>query len=120
MSSRRRNSIRLPHFDYTTPGAYFVTVCAFRRQNLFGYIGSDGMHLNETGQMIQSVWNGLIRYDGVETDEFVVMPDHVHGIIMLNQKTVGAGPCACPQHHDMNGQPQGVAPTVFSLPDIVH
>ncbi len=58
------------------------------------------------------IWEELSsHYQGVETDAFVVMPNHVHGIIVL----VGAGPRACPAH---NGQPRGVAPTK-GLPDLV-
>jgi len=71
------------------------------------------MRLSDAGQMVQVVWKELtLRYPGVETDAFVIMPNHVHGIIIL----VGAGPCACP---DTIGQPQGVAPT-RGLPDVVH
>ena len=71
------------------------------------------MILNDAGQMVQAVWDEIPgNYDGVETDVFVIMPNHVHGIVVI----VGAGPCACPNH----GQPRGVAPTVLSLPDVVH
>ena len=86
------------------------------------------MVLNGARRMVQTVWNEMHEnYPGVETDEFVLMPHHIHGIVVL----VGAGPCACPdigpcacpdtgQPRD-DGQPQGVAPTVtLSLPDIVH
>ena len=55
------------------------------------------------------------HFHHVELDEFVIMPNHVHGIIVLN---VGAGPCACPDSY--TGQPQGVAPTKLSLSDVVH
>jgi putative transposase len=62
--------------------------------------------------MIESVWNEMSAfYPGVGTDEFVVMPNHVHGIVIL----VGAAPRGRPE----SGQPQGVAPTL-SLPDVVH
>ena len=84
------------------------------------------MRLNEAGQMVHNIWNDLpVRYPDIETDEFVVMPNHVHGIIVI----VGAGPCACPGIHarpesctaqPQTGQPQGVAPTTLSLPDTVH
>ncbi len=63
--------------------------------------------------MIQSVWVDMaVHYPGVETDTFVVMPNHIHGIIFL----VGAGPRACPND---TGQPQGVAPTM-PITDIIH
>jgi REP element-mobilizing transposase RayT len=63
--------------------------------------------------MIQSRWVDMATYyPGVETDTFIVMPNHIHGIVLL----VGAGSRACPTDA---GQPQGVAPTM-SLPDIIH
>ena len=76
------------------------------------------MVLNDAGIMIQTVWQEIPNhYPGVNVDAFVVMPNHIHGIIIL----VGAGPCACPNSGPCAGpgQPQGVAPTL-SLPDVVH
>ena len=79
------------------------------------------MLLNDVGRMIQSVWDELPQhYPGVEVDAFIIMPNHIHGIIEL---TVGAGPCACPEsgQPQIQGQPRGVAPTAaISLPDVVH
>ena len=117
-----RRSIRLKDYDYSQTGFYFVTICTQNRKSLFGEILDGEMRLNDAGQMIQSVWNELPQhYTGVEVDEFVVMPNHVHGIIILN---VGAGPSACPDNMQpelqaRKGQPRGVAPTL-SLPDLVH
>lgn len=109
-----RRSIRLKDYDYSQTGAYFVTICARNREYLFGKIVEGKMQLNKTGEMIQKMWIELPRnYPGVEIDAFIVMPNHIHGIIVLTG--VGAGPCACPN----GGQPQGVAPTI-SLPDVVH
>jgi REP element-mobilizing transposase RayT len=110
----RRRSIRLRHYDYAQAGAYFVTVCTQNRECLFGKIVDRTMVLSDAGKMIQMVWNKLpIHYDGVDIDQFIVMPNHVHGILVL----VGAGPRACPDLK--TGRPQGVAPTI-SLPDVMH
>ena len=88
-----RRSIRLRGYDYSRPGAYFVTTCTQNRECLFGKIVGGEMVLNDAGRMINIVWNEIQEnYPGVETDEFVVMPNHIHGIIVL----VGAGPRACP------------------------
>ena len=112
--SHRRRSIRLRHYDYTQPGAYFVTVCTQHRECVFGEIVDGKMRLNDIGRMIYHVWCELPQYyAGINIDEFVVMPNHFHGIIMI----VGAGPRARP--HADAGQPRGVAPTM-SLPDVVH
>jgi putative transposase len=111
-----RRSIRLPAYDYAQPGAYFVTVCTQNRECVFGQVVEGQMIVSDPGQMVESVWRQLPRYHGVDVDAFAVMPNHVHGIIVLvGAGPVGAGPRACP---DM-GRPQEVAPTM-SLPDVVH
>jgi putative transposase len=102
-----RRSIRRKGYDYARPGAYFVTICAQGSECLFGQIVSGQMHMNDVGQMVHEAWHAMPRhYAGIEVDVFVVMPNHVHGIIRL----VGAGPRARPG----GGQPQGVAPTTPS------
>ena len=114
-----RRSTRLQGYDYSQAGAYFVTICTQDRECLFGGIIAGEMRLNDAGHMVYRIWNDLsVKYLGIETDEFVVMPNHVHGIIVI----VGAGPCACPGIHarpesctaqPQTGQPQGVAPTII-------
>jgi len=98
----RRRTIRLKGYDYTRAGAYFVTVCVQGRERLFGEIVDGEMRLNEAGRMVQSVWDeSPVHYPGVEVDAFVVMPNHVHGIVVLTGDVgVGAGP-------DDTGQPRG-------------
>jgi putative transposase len=87
-----RRSIRLKGYDYTEPGAYFVTICTSKREHLFGHIQDEKMHLNRYGEVIQFNWNNLPKiYPHVQLDEFVIMPDHIHGIIILKNDPVGAG-----------------------------
>jgi REP-associated tyrosine transposase len=88
-----RRSIRLRDYDYSQGGAYFVTICAWQRECLFGEIVAGEMQLNETGRIICAAWNDLPNhYKYVELDEFVAMPNHVHGIIVLSDVNhVGAG-----------------------------
>ena len=86
----RRRSIRLRGYDYSLGGAYIVTATAQGRACLFGEVVGEQMRLNEAGGMLQEVWWGLSqRFPGVEVGSFVVMPNHVHGIIVL-QEPVGA------------------------------
>ena len=89
-----RQSIRLKGYDYSQAGAYFVTICTQDRECLLGDIVDGEMRLNDVGQMVQDVWNDLpARYPDVETDGFVVMPNHVHGIIVIvGAPLVGALP----------------------------
>jgi REP element-mobilizing transposase RayT len=85
-----RRSIRLQGYDYTQAGAYFVTMGTQYRQCLFGAIVDGAMVLNEAGQMIQTVWDEIpVYYPGVDIDEFVVMPDHIHGIVVIAEYDVG-------------------------------
>ncbi len=114
-----RRSIRLKGYDYHQTGAYFVTICTHKKKCMLGDVEDGRMVLNEVGQMVQRTWIELpVHYIGVNIDEFIIMPNHLHGIIILN---VGAGPRACPQDEETKGQPQGVAPTkTLSLPDVVY
>ncbi len=85
-----RRSIRLRGYDYDQAGAYFVTITAQGRACLFGEVVGEQMRLNEAGGMLQEVWRGLSqRFPDVEVGSFVVMPNHVHGIIALHEP-VGA------------------------------
>jgi REP element-mobilizing transposase RayT len=88
-----RRTIRLRDYDYSSPGAYFVTICTKRRENLFGEIIHGNMRLSEAGEIIQAVWDALPkRYPSIALDISVIMPNHVHGIIVLTDATdVGAG-----------------------------
>lgn len=132
----KRKSLRLPEYDYAQEGAYFVTVCTKQKACLFGEIVGEKMALNDAGMMVEDIWDAIPKqYPGIETDEFVVMPNHVHGIIVITDSTVGATPCGCPNvagtQRDRqenvpvreHGQARGPAPTnklSLSLPDVVH
>ncbi|MXY43808.1 MAG: transposase [Dehalococcoidia bacterium] len=77
--------MRLKAYDYSKAGAYFVTVVAQDRLCLFGDVIEDEMHVNRAGAMVSEVWRQLpSRFPTIELDAFVVMPNHVHGIVVLN------------------------------------
>jgi len=81
----RRRSLRLRDFDYTQASAYFVTVCTHRRECLLGEITNGKMLLHDPGRIVQATWQALPQhYPNVCLDAFVVMPNHVHGIIILS------------------------------------
>ncbi len=81
-----RRSIRLDHYDYSQEGYYFITLCVQDRACLFGEISEDKMALNPAGKMIHKNWNELPkRFLNLKMDECVVMPNHLHGIVKLNQ-----------------------------------
>ena len=82
-----RSSARLKTFDYASNAAYFITVCANVRTNVFGEIVAGEMRLNDAGKMVLEEWNQLPKRFPIQLDEFIVMPDHIHGILLF----VGAG-----------------------------
>jgi putative transposase len=88
---QRRRSMRLQGRDYAEPGAYFVTICTAGRACILGRIVDGDMALSDAGQVVQTVWNGLpTSHPGARIDLFVVMPNHVHGILWLEPDRVGA------------------------------
>ncbi len=87
-----RRSIRLKGYNYSTPGAYFITLCTHQRQCLFGDIVDGEMRLNTLGNIARSHWQNLSRHHPhLQLDEFVIMPNHVHGILVISDTPVGAG-----------------------------
>jgi len=87
-----RRSIRLQNYDYTQVGAYFVTINTFQRECLFGEILNGEMMLSDYGKMVEEFWNEIPNHFlHVETDAFTVMPNHIHGIIVIAQTVSPAG-----------------------------
>src|SRR5947209_17802189 len=79
-----RRSLRLPRYDYRQPGAYFVTICVSFRQCLLGSMVNETVRLSEAGKHVAAAWTELPeRFPGIDLDTWVVMPNHVHGIILL-------------------------------------
>ncbi|MBL7994462.1 transposase [bacterium] len=88
-----RRSIRIKGYDYSRPGAYFITICTQHRNRVFGQIMDGNMVLNELGRIVEYTWNDLVNHiDHIKLDSFVVMPNHVHGIIVIINDIVGAVP----------------------------
>ena len=86
-----RRSIRIPKYDYSRTGTFFLTICAFERQCLFGEIIDDRMYLNDLGRIVEQEWNksAQIRSE-INLDEFIVMPNHLHGMVSIEKEFVGA------------------------------
>ncbi len=80
-----RRSIRLPGYNYSQPGAYFVTICTHNRACLFGEIVNGKMIVNSMGQVATSCWEEIpAHHPYITQDAFVIMPNHVHGILYIN------------------------------------
>ncbi|MBI3810731.1 MAG: transposase [Nitrospirae bacterium] len=104
-----RRSVRLKAHDYSLAGAYFVTICTQNRECVFGEIQKAEMILNNAGRMVQNVWDELpVRYPGVQIDSFIIMPNHIHGIILLTGSTQRRGESRIrPNQGDHKDRPYG-------------
>ncbi len=92
LDRHHRRSIRLPGYDYSQPGAYFVTIVTQAREALFGEVVEGQMLLSTYGEIVQGEWlrTSQIRRE-IEQDEFIVMPNHLHGIVVIREgEPVGA------------------------------
>jgi REP element-mobilizing transposase RayT len=88
-----RRSIRLRGYEYTQSGAYFVTICIHQRECLLGDVINGDMVRNKCGDIVQECWNELpAHFPKMGLDTFVVMPNHVHGIILLRGGAASSAP----------------------------
>ncbi|MFA6458282.1 MAG: transposase [Patescibacteria group bacterium] len=88
----RIKSTRLRNWDYSADGYYFITICTKNRENFLGEICNKKMFLSPIGKIVQKYWQEIPQhFPNTKLDEFVVMPNHVHGILIIdnwNDKTV--------------------------------
>lgn len=114
-----RRSIRLRHYDYRAPGSYFVTICTYQRLCLFGDVVNGKMRLNAFGEAVNDCWQAIPQhFSQVSGDAFVVMPNHVHGIVVISGGMVGEGRAMpCPDRDDRIRE--FGKPIAGSLPTIV-
>lgn len=114
MTKRKRKSIRVPGYDYTNPGDYFVTIVTYQRLPIFGEVLKEEVLLNDLGKIAQAEWFKTARlreYVEVYEGEFVVMPNHIHGIIhIVDQTPVGAQRRCAPTNepHKINVSPHSL------------
>ncbi len=115
-NQHHRRSIRLNSYDYSEAGAYFITICTHERRSLFGRIVDGQMELNAFGEIAREEWtkSAEIRRE-IVLDRFVVMPNHVHGIVFILEpennkggRPSGEGDCQSPLPQDH--QPRGPSP----------
>ena len=117
IENHNRKSIRLKGFDYSTPGAYFVTVVTQGRNCLFGDIKNGEMHLSALGKIVREEWfkTTMLRpYVHLYEDEFVIMPNHVHGIIwLIDDELVGVRRRRAPTEEQYGKPVAGSIPTIL-------
>jgi len=82
----RYNSLRYAGRDYSRPGKYFITICTAGKKELFGNVINSKMYLSEIGQIASNLWREIpVHFPFIGLDVFVVMPNHIHGIIVINR-----------------------------------
>ena len=112
-NSHHRRSIRLKRYDYSQSGRYFLTLCVKGRKHLFGNIVDGEMILNEAGRFARECWLAIPdHFPRAIVLEFVIMPNHVHGIIELKDKSI-EGPNSMP-HEKQKHRFQGMIPRSVS------
>ena len=106
----RRQSIRLQDYDYAQPGAYFVTIVTHLRKNIFGEIIDGRMFLNQAGKIVEQIWRNIpVHFPNTSCENFVVMPNHIHGIInIIDDKNVGARHASPLQEINVKPQSMGI------------
>jgi len=115
-----RQSIRLPGYDYSRPGLYYVTICVRNGKCILGNIKKGKMILNKAGRCVNNLWLELpIRFPMIKLNAFIVMPNHIHGIIKIDQspEKVGAG-IAPPRKLQMISK-KGAASSTSTLGNII-
>jgi len=117
-------STRLRNRDYSLPGHYFVTVCACDRRELFGKIENDKMRLNEYGKIVADCWRQISRhFPNTVLDEFVVMPNHMHGVVRIAGEGAGGSrrdvACNVSTINDKSNKFSVISPQSGSLPVII-
>ena len=85
----RIKSIHLENWDYSLNGAYYITIRTKNRECLFGNVVDGEMTLNDIGEIVKQCWFDLPNhYANCKLDEFVIMPNHIHGIVIIDNDTV--------------------------------
>ena len=82
---KQRKKSRLSEYDYSLPGYYFVTICTKEKYYYFGSIENDKMKLNKIGAIAKEYWKKIPEhFQYIELDEYIIMPNHIHGIVIIN------------------------------------
>ena len=82
-----RRSIRLPGYDYSLPGAYFITLCVYDKSPLFGYIDNEIMILSDYGTVVDANWRKMLQHNIlISSPSWVVVPNHLHSIVVIEEE----------------------------------
>lgn len=118
---KSRESIRLKGYDYSQKGAYFVTICTYKHKCLFGDMKNGKMGLNDAGRVVEKCWDNIPEhFPHVKLHEFIIMPNHIHGILSVGAKNFspvrGNHPPVRGNHPPAgNERPRGTSKTIGSV-----
>lgn len=112
-----RRSIRLTKYDYSQPGAYFITICTYKKQPWFGEIRHTQMHLNQLGKIVAQEWlrTPKIRPE-IILDEWIIMPNHLHGIIIITDAVLAHQQAS---HEPSQSESSQFCRKSYSIPSII-
>lgn len=113
MRSKSRKLNRSQYINYTLPGQYFVTLVSKNRLNYFGFIEYDHVVYSEYGQIVKNFWNQIpIIHKNVVLGEWIVMPNHIHGVLKIDDPYVGTEHCSVPTtQHSVPTNPRSIPTT---------
>ncbi len=108
--THHRRSVRLAGYDYTNPGAYFVTILTHQRCLLFGDVVDGCMHASALGRIAEACWREIPdHFPAVESGAFILMPNHVHGILIIHDRVAAITPPVGATHWGAPTRPHGPA-----------
>jgi len=112
-----RKQLRLRGYDYAFPGAYFVTICSAGKRPVFGSISGESIVLSPEGEIVRSEWIALPeRFSRLVLDEFVIMPNHLHGVLAFVGPAGGADPSPTMRNTTTNPGGESPVPTGGASP----
>jgi len=108
-----RRSIRLPGYDYSQAGEYFITICSYGHECIFGEVSAGEMQINPVGEIVREEWlrTPQIRTE-IELGEFVIMPNHFHAIVHILDKDAGERVCGTDDRSNIGLQPKTIGALV--------
>lgn len=116
----QRKSPRLQGYDYSNSGTYFVTICTYHRQSLFGFIENEIMNLSEMGTLASNRWMALPNHHPhIEIDAFIIMPNHVHGLLIIQDAPADAAGRIPTLGHVIGAYKSSVTRHIHALKDYV-
>ena len=115
-----RKPLRLRSHDYSLPGDYFLTLCISQKKCVLGHVEGGVVRLNRLGQTVRSIWEQIPQdYKNVKLDEYIVMPNHVHGIVSIRHEDWNVGDGSHPVPTSRAHVGDGSHPVPMSIPEIV-